>query len=1324
MKNLTKIFVAVAVLLAGFACTTDVTEDLGVSINNQAEITLSLEEARTHINGKVDGEYPLYWSEGDKIAVNGVASTPLSEADHGKASATFTISGVAYPYNIVYPAPAEGVTAADGLQAVTFPAAQAYTAGTFAEGAAPMYAYVAKEGDAVSLKHLAGVLCIAPKGEGVVLTSLTVTAENGKIAGNFDVDCTTGDLTAHDDALNTVTVTFGEGLTLGAEATPIYVAVPAGEYGVFSVTLNSTAGKMAVHFDSTSNPIKAGTVREFAPFVYTTNVAEGEEFLIDSADALIRFAKIASNFAPYKSAKVVANIDMTGEAWTPIEGFAHAFDGGNFEIKGLNAPLFGTITATEIKNVKLVDVNILAVGSKEVGSIACKIDNTAAVVSNCSASGKMVLQNNGALSSAIYSAGLIARSTSTQTFSNLTNEIDIEVSGEFSVENTYVCGCVGYAKDLTVENLTNLGNLTFKDIVSPRACLCGVAGYTKVYKNCVNGVKGDATKGCLKYEGTKNASFWAGGIGGVSDATRTLTNCINYGSIIVTENASAAGVIVGGIYANCQSSKESVIYTFDGCANHGKLSIKPASTNGNVKVGGGWAQTTGSYNTFKILNGFTNTGDITVEIDNVAGGTVLVGGAVSTFNKGLHADSNGVIKNEGNITYKGVTSTASYTRISGVLAHTGTAPLASANLSYVNTGDITAIGQFGTTGYVGGVMGTGRDISNARSFCNIKAIGATYVATIFATSDTKYKATNSHSGGTICVDESAGKIDLSFNNWYNYISAYDMTYDAAKSANCGYISSIDAIPAFGAPHEINSAEALLAFAESAATTTADISITADIDMTGMSWTSIEGYVGNVYGNGNKIKGLTAPLFGTISGSILDLHLTDVNIEVTDIKAEYGALAGKIDSSDAVVRNCSASGKMKINLAMSEAITGNGSNKDIDIAGLVGYTTSTCEFSNLTNEVDIEIAGTYKNNIVATGIITAGVNCSLSNSKNLGKITYTATSNSNVFMGGLVHECKSVTDCVNGSAEDKTFSKGALTIDGTTRNAYASGFTPSGRSDITLTRCHNYGAITYTENAVTGGTTLPAGAVGYYSPSTAVLVLDACANHAPISVNNSTIGGDLKVGGIIGHYGGSNLLTIRNGYTNTGDFNISPKSVAAGKSVQIGGMVGNFSATWTTESTGGVYNSGNITYGGASSSTSTVRVGGITAAMAKDIPAIKGFEIINTGDIKSTGTGKAVYVGGILGAGKLVDGAKCHCKIYATSGTTIGWIMPAARTSTLKATNCQIGGNTVEIDDSDESELLSPITAEDYFNLIYSTPIDKEVAEADGCSHLSVKPTIR
>ena len=108
MKNFTKIFMAVVALFA-FACTTDTTFDQTVELGaGQTTITLSLdEESRTHITGKNGDEYPLYWSEGDKIAVNGKTSNALGEASHGKTTATFTVKGEQpRPWNIVYPAPA------------------------------------------------------------------------------------------------------------------------------------------------------------------------------------------------------------------------------------------------------------------------------------------------------------------------------------------------------------------------------------------------------------------------------------------------------------------------------------------------------------------------------------------------------------------------------------------------------------------------------------------------------------------------------------------------------------------------------------------------------------------------------------------------------------------------------------------------------------------------------------------------------------------------------------------------------------------------------------------------------------------------------------------------------------------------------------------------------------------------------------------------------------------------------------------------------------------------------------------------------------------
>ena len=107
MRTFTKIFVAVVALFA-LSCATDLTEDLGVKVGGgQTEITLSLEESRTQLGEKAGTLYPLLWSEGDAISVNGVASTALTAQQAGASAATFTIDGtVAAPYCIAYPAAA------------------------------------------------------------------------------------------------------------------------------------------------------------------------------------------------------------------------------------------------------------------------------------------------------------------------------------------------------------------------------------------------------------------------------------------------------------------------------------------------------------------------------------------------------------------------------------------------------------------------------------------------------------------------------------------------------------------------------------------------------------------------------------------------------------------------------------------------------------------------------------------------------------------------------------------------------------------------------------------------------------------------------------------------------------------------------------------------------------------------------------------------------------------------------------------------------------------------------------------------------------------
>ena len=222
MRNLTKIFVAVAALFVGFACTTDVTEDLGAQVGGgagQTTVTLSLEESRTALGAEVNHLYPVTWSADDAISINGVKSSSIAVSSNA-AVATFTFNAsLSYPYCVAYPAATEGK--------VVFADQQSYTEGTFANGAAVMYGYAESAG-ALSLKHLTGVLKIGVTGDKTLAYAQISTADRAPIAGEFAVDYAKGEVEATAASKEFVNYSFGAGLALSATPQYLHIAVPAG----------------------------------------------------------------------------------------------------------------------------------------------------------------------------------------------------------------------------------------------------------------------------------------------------------------------------------------------------------------------------------------------------------------------------------------------------------------------------------------------------------------------------------------------------------------------------------------------------------------------------------------------------------------------------------------------------------------------------------------------------------------------------------------------------------------------------------------------------------------------------------------------------------------------------------------------------------------------------------------------------------------------------------------------------------------------------------------------------------------------------------------
>jgi len=1361
MKNLTKLFITVVAGMLAFSCVTDITEDQAVQLGSgQTTLSISLDGTRTHLGENTGDGYPLYWSAGDKVAVNGYTSAEIASQYVGTSGAEFTFntSELGDTYNLVYPAPAEDVTASAtaGQYPVVFPASQSYNAANPAEVAAPMYGY-APAGETMTLQHLSGVLRFLIKGNGEVLESIEVRSESGKIAGIFDVNCADGTLTPREDAGNTVTVSFGEGLTLGEEATIVHVAVPSGDYGIFAVILHTASDSMVLSFDSSAKPINKGRVRVFNEFTYQANADNGGVYIIDSKEDLIRFAKIASKFqeyTTYTSAKVAATIDMKGVEWTPIEGFDGAFDGGSkegFEIQNLTAPLFGTTTATEIKNVKLTNVNIVENTRAVFGAVACEITNTDAVVKNCSVSGTIELATETVSEQYLYAAGLIGTSNSENEFSSLVNSANIKVSGKLGYAS-FLAGIVCRAEKGAISNSTNLGKIEFTSTSAYTTRFGGISTLCPVITNCTNGSKDDTTheKGSFTVSGALTGHVYAGGLLSgfeTASAATTFTNCNNYGNIVVDATSIVGSTQLGGIVGYNSNDARTVniirshnyggisvesevkgscrisgmvgnitgsTYHVEECSNNGKLYIN-AKVNDEVRLAG-LVGALGGGGDLTIVNGYTNTGDIETGPKTFSAKNIQVGGIVANYSGTINSASTGCFKNTGNITYQESSDHNTVSRVSGCAAATNGDKLTFANAYWVNQGNITVTGNTkGHTIGVGGIYAnSGRKINDAKCYCDITTTNCTAVGMIIAGAGST-AVENCHIGGSIKVNNNE-KVTLTAENYYEYIYASGNTADLASTKKCGWLADINALPVvINNIVNIGSAEELLAFDFSS---NKDIRLTDNIDLTGKSWTTVEGYEGSVDGNNKTITGLTAPLFGTVKSSIVDLRLEGVNINET-VNANIGAFARKIDNTRAIFTNCSASGSITVNPATAPTA-------NVFIAGLIGETTSIKEIYNVTNEVNIEVQGSYDKAAYCAGCISSASKSSIRKATNLGNITFKGTASTRAALSGISSNCLKLTDCTNGDDTAKN-TKGNLTYDSTSNlTFYAGGMVQGINGVATYTDCANYGKISTTPTSKVAGVIL-GGLFGNNDDANA-RVYDNCCNYGDIDISAVSTSGNIKVGGIISQIGGDGIFTFLNNITNEGAVNVSvgiADAANSGKTTLVGGIAGALSSKgsyFSNDSNCTIKNTGAISYSANTSSAGYTKVAGLFAHNVPNHLDSENYKLINNGDITAEGAfGDEGFVGGIIGNERHVYNAKCHCNIVAVGYTYVGMIMGSS-TSTFKAVNCLVGGSICTSTTGEgEAERLNTKTldATNYFNYIYDDGYDLTTCTDNyyGCGYI-------
>ena len=311
MKRILLILSVAAMLLAG--CHNDLSDDAPINGGNESKevtLALSLSQTRTSLGEKAGDSYPAYWSEGDRVVVNGVLSE-TAEIDATTASmANFVVnSTLSYPYYITYPYTAS-TTAEKSV--VNFPAEQEYTEGSFAVGSAPMCGYV-ESGKRATLSHLASILRFAmtAETEEVVLKQIVLSSDVA-IAGTFEVNCQAGTIAPTEQSQKRIVYTLPANFALStSEASIFYIALAAVEVGTCKIEfIDSTGEKMTATW-SPNKPLSKGVVREFKPIVYAPRVSTTLQPLAVEDDSLSIYYKKIYGHVRYSDGSPIAGVAVS-----------------------------------------------------------------------------------------------------------------------------------------------------------------------------------------------------------------------------------------------------------------------------------------------------------------------------------------------------------------------------------------------------------------------------------------------------------------------------------------------------------------------------------------------------------------------------------------------------------------------------------------------------------------------------------------------------------------------------------------------------------------------------------------------------------------------------------------------------------------------------------------------------------------------------------------------------------------------------------------------------------------------------------------------------
>ena len=215
----------------------------------------------------------------------------------------------------------------------------------------------------------------------------------------------------------------------------------------------------------------------------------------------------------------------------------------------------------------------------------------------------------------------------------------------------------------------------------------------------------------------------------------------------------------------------------------------------------------------------------------------------------------------------------------------------------------------------------------------------------------------------------------------------------------------------------------------------NITLTADIDLTGKNWTPIgtdydNSYKGTFDGGGHTITGLTfttndeyAGLFGWLNRAGTVKNVVMEGVQITSHQIYGGSIGGVAGYSWGTIENCSVSGSVSgtvyvggvVGAQIDGSITGCSSSATVkgmvDVGGVAGQTNSSATLTACyaTGNVIIEI--NPKKNIAGGSLVGMNAGSSLLACYATGNVTSTGSSTGKVHIGGFLgNNYTTVTAC--------------------------------------------------------------------------------------------------------------------------------------------------------------------------------------------------------------------------------------------------------------------------------------------------------------------------